>query len=70
MEDALIALTPAAAQLGITIFLAATQFIEYRQTGHAGYLILTLVLGLFLPFCLHRLRTAWRTRAITAPSPS
>jgi hypothetical protein len=66
MEDTIISLTPAAAQLGICLYLAATEFLEYRQTSRVGYLVLAVILCLFLPFCLHRLRTAWRTRALSA----
>jgi hypothetical protein len=70
MEDTIIALTPAAAQLGICLFLAATELLQYRQTGHTGYLVIALLLCLLLPFHLHRLRTAWRTRAFTTPTTS
>ncbi len=63
MEDTIITLTPAGTQLGVIIFLAATQFIEYRNTGRTGHLVLTAILCLFLPFCLRRLNTAWRNPA-------
>jgi hypothetical protein len=68
MEDAIISLAPAGLQFIFILLFAFDHGHRFEQTRHVGDLFISVGMLAFLPFCVRRLRTAWRTRAFTAPA--